>query len=135
MVARSVLHGRHRACVHALLLLECPTEAISEALLLNIHDAKQLVHQLHQLGSSIDILRELWMNIARVVVDQESDMAVPIALLQESGGILTIDVNSSTVYFINVLFFISHIFLLLLRIFFRISPTLLKWNSFKRRYA
>eukprot|EP00428_Durinskia_dybowskii_P070223 CAMPEP_0170407188 /NCGR_PEP_ID=MMETSP0117_2-20130122/28114_1 /TAXON_ID=400756 /ORGANISM="Durinskia baltica, Strain CSIRO CS-38" /LENGTH=1170 /DNA_ID=CAMNT_0010664419 /DNA_START=122 /DNA_END=3634 /DNA_ORIENTATION=+ len=85
------LHGRHRACVHALLLLECPTEAISEALLLNIHDAKQLVHQLHQLGSSIDILRELWMNIARVVVDQESDMAVPIALLQESGGILTID--------------------------------------------
>jgi hypothetical protein len=79
--------------VRALLLLDCTSEAIAEAIALDIHDAKQLVHQLQQLGTGEATLRALWMDIAKVVIAQEADMAVPIALIQESGGILSIDVS------------------------------------------
>jgi hypothetical protein len=79
--------------VRALLLLDCTSEAIAEAIALDIHDAKQLVHQLQQLGTGEVTLRALWMDIAKVVIAQEADMAVPIALIQESGGILSIDVS------------------------------------------
>jgi hypothetical protein len=79
--------------VRALLLLDCTSEAIAEAIALDIHDAKQLVHQLQQLGTAEATLRALWMDIAKVVIGHEADMAVPIALIQESGGILSIDVS------------------------------------------
>lgn len=87
------LYRRRRASVRALLLLECTNEAIAEAIALDVHDAKQLVHQLQLLGTPDDTLKQLWMEIAKVVIAKESDMAVPIALIQESGGILSIDVS------------------------------------------
>jgi uncharacterized protein YlaN (UPF0358 family) len=90
------LYNRRRSSVRALLLLDCTSEAIAEAIQLDIHDAKQLLHQLQQLGTPDEQLRELWLDIGKVVISRESDMAVPIALIQESGGILTIDVSVSS---------------------------------------
>ena len=87
------LYGRRRAAVRALLLLDCPTEAVDEAILLDLGEAKQLVLQLQQLGTSSEVLRALWMEIALAVIEREADMAVPIALIKESEGSLSIDVR------------------------------------------
>ena len=86
-------YKRRRAAVRALLLLDCPIEAVDEALALDLQDAKQLVVQLQQLGADGDLLKQLWMEIAKVVIDKEANMAVPIALIKESEGILSIDVR------------------------------------------
>jgi hypothetical protein len=87
------LYQRRRGSVRALLLLDCLAEAVEEALLLDVHDTKQLVHQLQQLGTPVEVLRQLWMDIAKVVIQHEADMAVPIALIRESDGIISIDVS------------------------------------------
>lgn len=79
--------------MRALLLLDCTIEAVDEALVLDLAEAKALVLQQQQLGADSDLLRQLWMEIAKVVIERESDMAVPIALIKESDGALTIDVS------------------------------------------
>lgn len=88
------LYKRRRAAVRALLLLDCTIEAVDEALVLDLAEAKALVLQQQQLGADSDLLRQLWMEIAKVVIERESDMAVPIALIKESDGALTIDVST-----------------------------------------
>jgi len=95
-------YKRRRAAVRALLLLDCPIEAVDEALALDLHDAKQLVVQLQQLGADADLLKQLWMEIAKVVIDREANMAVPIALIKESEGILSIDVSATVSISIRV---------------------------------
>lgn len=94
------LYKRRRAAVRALLLLDCPTEAVNEALVLDVQEAKELVLQLQLLGADTELLRQLWMEIAKVVIEREADMAVPIALIKESDGALTIDVRIFTLHFI-----------------------------------
>lgn len=92
-------YKRRRAAVRALMLLDCPVEAVDEALALDLHEAKQLVLQLQQLGEGEgELLKQLWLEVAKAVIQKETDMSVPIALIKESQGVLSIDVSFCSHY-------------------------------------
>ena len=106
-------YKRRRAAVRALMLLDCPVEAVDEAIALDLEEAKQLVLQLQQLGEGeSELLKQLWMEVAKAVIAKETDMSIPIALIKESQGVLSIDVSSIFMPIVS-LFVTPHIYLFL----------------------
>jgi hypothetical protein len=87
-------HKRQRATVRALLLMDCHMEAVRAALALGVKEATGVVLQQQQeYGLDAELLRPLWVEVARAVVAQETDMSAPVALIRQSEGVLTIDVR------------------------------------------